>query len=239
MGAEPGEAYVVLAIPEGTDEEFCLELHSGLTELAEACGVELLGGDLNRAPVLLVSVTAVGYEPDRSRLVARSGAGAGDLVVVTGELGGAAAALEALGGGERGAAAVLARQFAPTPRLDAGRALAGAGATAMIDVSDGLGADAGHIAEASGAGIEIDLDRVPVQEGVAAIVGTDAALELAATGGEDYELLACLPPDRLAEATSAVAPLRLTEIGSVTKGAGATLRRADGTELEPRGFKHF
>jgi thiamine-monophosphate kinase len=153
-------------------------------------------------------------------------------------LGGAAAGLrllredrDASGGPE--ADALRHRQLAPKPRVEAGLALAAAGATAMIDVSDGLGGDAAHLAESSGARLEIDLESLPIQPGA-----TD---EEATSGGEDFELLVTLPPERLEEATAAVEAtgVRLTRIGAVGEGSGAVLRAADGSEVEPSGFDHF
>ncbi len=208
MGAEPGEAYVVLGVRDGIDEQFLLDLHEGMAELAETTGTVLAGGDIVRSPALLVSVTAVGHEADGAGFVTRAGASPGEVLAVTGELGGAAAGL---------------RQV-PEPRLEAGLALARGGATAMIDISDGLGADAAHIAEASGVRLEIDADRVPVEEG--------ASREQALGGGEDYELLVALPPDALEDAKAAVAEtgVELTQIGEVAEGSGSSLP-ADG-------FKH-
>jgi thiamine-monophosphate kinase len=187
----------------------------------------------------------VGYEPGGARLVTRAGAKPRDLLVLTGELGGAAAAVELMEAGERrGDPAdrgkdLLNRQLDPTPRLREGRALAKAGATAMIDVSDGLGADATHLADASDCRLEIDLERLPVAEGVAEVLGGDeAALELAASGGEDFELLAAVPREHFDEAAQAVADAgsRLTEIGYVSEGHGVALKLPGGGQLEPRGF---
>ena len=181
MGAEPGEAYVQLGIPDERGDPELLGLADGLAALAGRLGVAIAGGDVTRAPALLVAVTVVGHAESADRLVRRSGARPGDLLAVTGELGGAAAGLALLerpelaeGLDEALAAALRARQLEPEPRLAAGRALAEAGATAMIDISDGLGADAGHLAAAGGVGLEIDLSRLPVQAGVA---------ELAAASG--------------------------------------------------------
>jgi thiamine-monophosphate kinase len=247
MGAETGEAYVVLGLPaDGDDEQLCLGIAEGIARLARRTGTAVLGGDITRSPVLSVTVTAVGHEPRDAWLVSRAGARPGDVVAVTGELGGAAAALRLLDGtraGEPAApAALLARQFSPEPRLAAGRALADAGATAMIDVSDGLGADALHLAEAGRVRLEIEMGSVPVQAGVAEVAGGDtAALEMAATGGEDFELLACLPPESFEATASAVekAGATLTGIGVVTSGEGVSLRLPGGGEIEPGGWDHL
>ena len=213
MGAEPGEAYVQLGIPDERGDPELLGLADGLAALAGRLGVAIAGGDVTRAPALLVAVTVVGHAESADRLVRRSGARPGDLLAVTGELGGAAAGLALLerpelaeGLDETLAAALRARQLEPEPRLAAGRALAEAGATAMIDISDGLGADAGHLAAAGGVGLEIDLSQLPVQAGVAELArraGLDP-LDLAAAGGEDYELLAALAPDDLDRARELV-----------------------------------
>jgi thiamine-monophosphate kinase len=247
MGAEPGEAYVQLALPADFDLEACLELADGLAGVAASHRVAIAGGDVSRAPALIVALTVVGYVGEPEEAVRRSGARPADVVAVTGELGGASAGLQALRCAElaRGldpevAEGLRRRQLAPEPRLAAGRALASAGASAMIDVSDGLGADAAHIAAASGVAIEIDLDRLPIQLGVAevaAAAGTDA-FELAGAGGEDYELVVTLAADRLAEARSAVKAigLRLTEIGTVSEGAGVELIDPAGAVRAPSGF---
>jgi thiamine-monophosphate kinase len=251
MGSQPCEAYVVLGVPEGCEGDGLLELADGLADVAERDGVSVVGGDVNRAPALLLSVTAIGAEADGSPLVTRGGAAPGQAVVVTGELGGAAAALSLLDPeagrpaaslGAEAREAFLARQFDPRPRLAAGRALAAAGATAMIDVSDGLAADAGHLAEAGGVRLQIELERLPLADGLEALRGSEhEARLLAASGGEDYELLACIPADRLAEARAAVEETgcALTEIGEVSAGEGAVIRDANGGEIELPGFDHL
>ena len=244
MGARPGEAYVVVAAPGELDDDALLEIADGLAEVASRCGVAVAGGDLVSSPVLMVSVTVVGYEPDGARLVTRAGASPGDLLAVTGSLGGAAGGVALLEGSGGSPApelrdAMLARQLDPAPRLDEGLALAAAGATAMIDISDGLGADAGHVASASGCRLEIDLDRIPLQEGLEELAGgRGAALELAATGGEDYELLVALPAELLPAAKEAVERrgTELTEIGYVAEGEGVALKLPGGGEIHPRGF---
>jgi thiamine-monophosphate kinase len=247
MGAAPGEAYVVLGVPPDLDEAGCLELFEGTQALAEQTGTTLAGGDVSRSAVLFVAITVVGHAADADSLVTRAGATAGDVVAVTGELGGAAAALllDDGAGGElpdEVARGLRERQLDPTPRLAEGRALADAGASAMIDISDGLGADAGHIAEESGVQLLIDLADVPIQAGVEKVAtasGSDP-LELAAGGGEDYELLVCLPKGSADRAQSAIADLggSLTVIGRCVpgEGEGVKLSAPSGLELRVRGY---
>lgn len=251
MGAEPGEAYVVLGVPPDLGEDGCLELLDGMLELAAAIGTSLAGGDVSRAPALTLAVTVVGYAAAPEDLVTRAGARPGDLLALSGEIGGAAAGLLALERPELAATAVpekalaplRARQLDPTPRLAAGRALARAGATAMIDLSDGLGGDATRLAEASGAGLRIDAAALPVAAGVAelALANGRDPLALAVSGGEDYELLAALPPERFEEAAAALAAepaggLALTRIGEVVAGEGVEIRLPGGGLLEAAGF---
>lgn len=245
MGAEAGEAYVVLGVPADLDEDGCLELLDGIAEVAAETGTTLAGGDLTRAPVLTLAMTVVGHAKDAAELVTRSGARPGDALVVTGELGGAAAGLLLLerprDRGIEGKLDLIARQLRPRPRSEAGRALAAAGATAMIDLSDGLGGDAGHIAEASQVGLRIEASALPLEAGVtevAAAAGRNP-IELATAGGEDYELLAALPGELLAAAAAAVQKLggtSLTRIGEVVAGGGVEIRLPDGGLLKPRGF---
>jgi thiamine-monophosphate kinase len=247
MGAEPGEAYVVLGIPEDLDEAGCLEILDGLAAAAAEWGTALAGGDVSRASTLFIALTVVGYAGTPELLIRRQGARPGDVVAVTGELGGAAAGLLLLEREQLSAAlpaetgAMLrARQREPEPRLAAGAALARAGATAMIDISDGLGGDAAQLATASGVRLELDLARLPVQEGVRAVAAAAGLdwIDLAAGGGEDYELLACLPEDRLEPASVAVAAAgsRLTAIGHVSDGEGLALRDASGAARSVTGY---
>jgi len=250
MGAGAGEAYVVLGVPEDLDEDGCLELLDGMTRVAGETGTTLAGGDVTRAPALTLAVTVVGHADRPEDLVTRGDARPGDVLVVTGELGGAAAGLRLL---ERGDAseidhtgggsisdALIARQLEPRARLKEGRAFAEAGATAMIDLSDGLGGDARHIAEASGAGLRIDAAALPFAAGVAEVAEAldRDPLELAISGGEDYELLAAIPPDRLADATAALEQqgTALTRIGEVVAGEGLEIRLPDGALLKATGF---
>jgi thiamine-monophosphate kinase len=247
MGASPEEAYVQLGVPEEVDDDTLLELADGLGRLAAEHGVAVAGGDVTRAPALLCAMTVVGSVSDPAAAVRRGGAQPGDVVAVTGALGGAAAGLLALDRPELAAALEPAaaerlrlRQLRPFPRLAAGRALAEAGATSMIDISDGLGADAGHVAAASGAALGIEVERVPVEPGVSELAGAAGVdpLDLALAGGEDYELLVTLPEQGLEAAVAAVAATgtSLSAIGEVTPGEGVLLSEGGAATRQPSGF---
>jgi len=248
MGAEPGEAYVVLGIPGDLNEDGCLELLDGMAALASATGTGLLGGDVTRAAELFLTLTVVGHAPEPEQLIGRGGAQPGDALVLTGELGGAAAGLLLLEQPEleRNLSSSVterlrARQLEPQPRLGAGRALAATGATAMIDLSDGLGGDAGHLAGSSGVGARIEAAAFPLAEGVEEVVtaaGQDP-LTLASSGGEDYELLASIPAEGLEEAQAAVhraEGIGLTRVGEIVADKGVEIRLPDGRLLKPEGF---
>jgi thiamine-monophosphate kinase len=246
MGAEPGEAYVVLTVPDDLDEDGCLEALDGMLEVASATGTTLAGGDVTRGPVLAFSCTVVGHASTPGLFVHREGARPGDALVLTGELGAAAAGLLLAdpnvadpGLPAPVAASLRRRQIEPTPRLAAGRALADGGARAMIDVSDGLGADARHLAEASGVGLRIEVATLPIAAGVAEVAAAAGRepLPLAISGGEDYELLAALPAEGLdLEALGAASGVELTRIGEVVAGEGVEIRLPGGRTLEPSGF---
>jgi thiamine-monophosphate kinase len=248
MGAEPGEAYVALGVPPDLDEDGCMELIDGLAGLAAETGTALAGGDVSRAPALSLAVTVVGHAAHPEQLVARSGGEPGDTLVLTGEIGGAAAGLLLLETPrlaaaipEQTAERLRRRLLDPTPRLAAGRALAAAGARAMIDLSDGLEGDATRLAEASGSGVHIAAGALPLANGVAEVAAAAGRepLELAASGGEEYELLAALPPERLSEAASRIgeaAETTLTQVGELVAGQGVEIRLPGGALLEARGF---
>lgn len=216
MGAEAGEAYVALGVPPGL--EHAERVIAGMRDLAARTGTTIAGGDVSAAPALTIAVTVVGWADHEDALVGRDGARPGDTVVVTGPLGGAAAALIAI---EAGATAGVGAFLRPEPRLALGRALAAAGARAMIDLSDGIATDAAHLARASGVRLEIELARLPVAPG--------ATVEQAAAGGEDFELLACLP---------SAAPAGTIPVGRVTEGSGLALLGDDGAAVALVGYEH-
>lgn len=246
MGAEPGEAYVALAVPPGFGEEECLALVDGMVEVAASTGTTIAGGDLTRSERLGLVVTVVGHADRPEELIGRDGAQRGDALVLTGELGAAAAGLLTLEHPAPAEAldpdrlrALRGRQLDPTPRLAAGLTLARRGARALIDLSDGLGGDATRIAERSGVGLRIEAARLPLADGVAevaAALGRDP-LELAVAGGEDYELLAALPRTAVAGAAEEIRGigLELALIGEVA-GEGVEIRRPGGEVLPARGF---
>lgn len=248
MGVEPVAVVVGLGLPPGyTDSGMADALSGGIEEMAHAHAVTVAGGDVTASPVLVIGVTAIGRPFEGLAPVRRSGGRAGDLLCVTGRLGASVAGLALLedplmliDASLRDALVGAHRR--PLPRVAAGRALAAGGARAMMDLSDGLLLDAARLGRASGLRARIERDRVPVAEGVGAVaaaLGREAAL-MAATGGEDYELLAAVPPVMLEEIRASL-DIPLTVVGALVEGEpGAELRDAAGrlVHVDSPGWTH-
>lgn len=231
MGGVPLAALVAIEAPPSLPAAVLDGVMRGLAADARRAGAAVVGGNLAAGRRLVVTVALLGEAP--GRVVTRAGARPGDLLVVTGTLGGAGFAVRDLVRGRR-----RARRPSVPSRLAAGRALARV-AHAMIDVSDGLLQDAGHVARASGVALELDAPRLPVAVACRAALG-DAAPAFAATSGEDYELFAAVPPRRLAALRGL--GCRLTVVGRVRAGRPAvTLLDAAGRPMPRlrRGFDHF
>lgn len=238
VAAMGGVPRFVLSSGGAPDAGTVLRCMEGVLEACEAFGVYPLGGDTTGADALTVDVAILGRVEGEP--VLRSGARPGDLLAVTGELGASAAGLLALENGLDGYERPKGRHRRPEPRIGAGRAAAKLGATAMIDLSDGLASDVRHVCAASGVGCRVDLDLLPVADdtrALAASLGRDPEL-LAATGGEDYELLMAAPEGTV-EALRAEMDVPLAVIGEFTGRRGVGFVR-DGEPVEGlSGWDHF
>ncbi|APV45207.1 thiamine-monophosphate kinase [Dehalogenimonas formicexedens] len=243
MGGTPNYALVSLAIPLNTEVEDVLRLYRGMLEAARESGTIIAGGNISRASEIAVHTTVIGEVPARGKALLRSKAKKGDLIAVTGRLGAAAGGLRTLAGSLHAAridAEALEKAFwYPQPRIDVGRILVKNGIRCGMDVSDGLVADLGHILEMSRAGARIEAARIPVHPSVA-VLGFEG-LDLALTGGEDYELLFTGKKEAI-EKVAAEACCPITIIGEVTRGAGKLeVVGSDGKliPVENGGWHHF
>ncbi|MGH8296978.1 MAG: thiamine-phosphate kinase [Steroidobacteraceae bacterium] len=242
MGARPAWALLALTLPDA-DEGWLSEFAAGMAALARAHEVALVGGDTTCGP-LCATVQVLGHVP-RSSALLRSGGRAGDAVFVSGTPGDASAGLgleqgRLPGAGE--AAAYLRERFLyPAPRVALGECLRGR-ASACIDVSDGLLGDAAKLARASGCGVQIAYEELPVSEPLVRTVGEDRARELALTGGDDYELCFSVRPAHVARLLAELPPQRwgYTRIGMLRENPGAEVIR-DGAVMSfsHSGYDHF
>jgi len=245
MGGIPRHALLSIAIPATVSTEFLDAFTSGFLDQANKFNVALIGGDTSASKGgLVISVTLMGEQyPDK--IITRSGAKKGDLVCVSGTLGDSALGLELIRSGARQGMAVR-RHLDPEPRVLLGRALAEAAIpTAMIDISDGLLADLGHILKLSGQGARVDIKAVPLSSDYLELAGrfTPDRYSFCLGGGEDYELLFTLPPASLAEAQrlGTGTGSAVTVIGEITADTGLYVAAPDGSryDVTMKGYDHF
>ncbi len=230
MGAEPRAMTLALTLPSANDV-WLQQFSRGIQQATEDYGLELVGGDTTRGP-LTITCTVMGAV-EEGRALTRAGARPGDKVFVSGTPGDAAAALEVMNGRWDGHSQfkeyLLKRFYRPSARVELGKQLLGV-ASAAIDVSDGVLADAAHICEQSGVGIRIESAAMPLSQALELSPDQERARGWALSGGEDYELLFTVPPDRL----DAV-PDGCREIGEVTEGSAVSCDM----DVERQGFQHF
>ena len=237
MGGEPIAAFLSLALPAKIPQKWVDQFMAGLLKLAEKFKVPLAGGDTAQSPdKILADIVVVGTIP-KGKAILRSGARSGDLIYVTGELGGSSATLDLLRSGKKLRAANFPRHFHPVPRLEVGGFLRERGlASAMIDTSDGLSTDLGHICEESGVGAEIEASAIPRDQ-----IGRRPALvelKYALHGGEDYELLFTTRPR--VKVPSQIAGVPITQIGRATRANKVSLvNQGRRSILNPQGWQHF
>ncbi|HTD73849.1 MAG TPA: thiamine-phosphate kinase [Steroidobacteraceae bacterium] len=242
MGATPAWATLALTVPNA-DSAWLDKFAAGFLALADAHAVALVGGDMTRGP-LTISVQILGHAPHGTSL-RRSGAKAGDLLAVSGTLGDAAAGLAFLKeppAMPSAAVDALVRRFEyPTPRVQLGIAARGI-ATAAMDLSDGLIGDLPKLAHASGLAAHVSVDQLPTSQDMRAAVALSQARDWALAGGDDYELLLAVPPNRFAEMAGAADQLNLTltPIGELRAGAGVKWS-LNGEDFVPgvSGYDHF
>jgi thiamine-monophosphate kinase len=235
MAASPRFALCALALSGAIDAAWTMELFGGMREACDEYAVSMVGGNLARASQIVVTVTVTG-EVAPGRALTRSGARVGDVVAVTGSLGAAAAGLRVA---RRGGAPteqerrLLRALFRPVARVGEAGVLARCGASALIDVSDGLNLDLSRLLLASGVGGQIATAAVPVSEG--------ATIEEALAGGEDYELVVTLPPGSFDQARDELREtfgVSLTKLGDIVEGSGL-VEQTTGTAIEASGWDHF
>jgi thiamine-monophosphate kinase len=228
MAADPLGMLIAIAAPSAYLPELDA-LAVGIGRAVEIAGTHIVGGDLSSAGELVIGVTVLGSAP---RPIRRDGARVGDALYVTGTLGGPSAATRAWYAGDEPRAEWRDRYVRPVARLREARWLAERGASAMIDISDGLLADAAHLARASGVALHVRLDAIPAAGGVRA--------EDAASGGDEYELLLSAPATIATDEFASRFGVPLTRIGSVERGPAEVMATIGGERVAPRpGFSHF
>ena len=246
MGGIPKYALVSLALPGCTEVDDITALYQGMIGLAQQFDVAIVGGDITRAPLVVITIAILGSTGSRgSQILTRSAAVPGEQIAVTGYLGAAAAGLEILGRKlqfDSKTTARLKRGFLhPYPRVAEGQLLAKHGVKTAIDISDGLISDLNHICKASQVGARIEAERVPVESAVGTSFG-DKSLELALSGGEDYELLFTGSPG-VVNKVREVSSCPITVIGEVVADEGGDVVLLDSKgrpfHFNKAGWDHF
>ncbi|WP_122325795.1 thiamine-phosphate kinase, partial [Pseudomonas coronafaciens] len=229
MGARPVAFTLALTLPR-VDGEWLQAFARGLNLMAQGCTLRLIGGDTTRGPLSL-TLTVFGSVPAGLALT-RSGAREGELLCVGGTLGDGAGALPLVLNQRSAQASIaeplLARYWSPQPQLALGQALRGS-ATSALDISDGLLADCGHIARASGVRLVIERDRLPLSQPLLALLGLSGAQQAALSGGDDYILAFTLPSEQLAALQAQGLPVHV--IGRVEAGQGVVLLDGAGADI--------
>lgn len=251
MGAKPVWAMLSFGVPEAVwKTDFAERFYDGYARLARKFKVEIIGGDVSRTPDKIVIGSIAAGEVEKGKAVLRSGARVGDSVVVTGELGGAAAGLKLLENGvlyddstKIRQKNLLLKQLQPLPQIHAGRDLGERnGATSMIDLSDGLSGDLAHICRASRVGAKIFADKIPFHKNLGAIAESfDEKLDFALNGGEDFGLLFTASPKKKLQFEKDTKKRGFFRIGEITANAEIIELIVDGESriLQPKGFRHF
>lgn len=246
MGGKPIWAMLSLGVPENVwESDFVDRFYAGWFEIANEFGVELVGGDISRAPDKLVVDSIAGGEVPKGKAIMRSGARPGDVIYLTDMLGGAAGGLKLL---ERGleiksnsddaTANLILQQLNTTPQLLIANLLQQLNiATSMIDISDGLSSDLAHLCRESSAGAKIYLDRLPINGDLQNYFPSNDCLEMALHGGEDFELLFTVNEKNI----SLLKDLPVTRIGEITENVDLIELIRDGKSelLQPKGYQHF
>ena len=230
MGAKPHSILLALSLPQ-IDHDWLKGFSQGLYDCCDQFGVSLIGGDTTQSPHLTISVTALGWI-ETGQAVTRSGAQVGDFICVSGQVGDAAYALQHLGH------PLQKRLDYPTPRCQLGQKLKGL-ASSMIDVSDGLAQDLGHILKASHVGATLDLDQLPIDAALKKLQ-QEKQWQYALAGGDDYELCFTISPQNYEKLLQQQLDVNITKIGQITQQKGLTfVQNGVDHSLQFHGYQHF
>jgi thiamine-monophosphate kinase len=242
MGGTPRRALVALGIRPTIEVDWVESVYKGMRECSDAFGMAVAGGDISRSDCLVIAVALIG-NPAGRRVIERKGARPGDLICVTGVLGASAAGYRLLRAGVREREDLRRAHLRPTPRVREVEVLRRHLPTAMIDVSDGFSADLGHICGQSDVGAVVEADRIPVVD-LSGVELDREPLELALSGGEDYELVFTIPKeraDRAAEDVYSKTGTRVSIVGEIVDKSRGRVLVQDGKEmtLEATGWDHL